>query len=229
METLKSRIANSSITNNMIQLLEMADSRVECLGCHHELVEDIWHSPVSRTLILCEPCKKLFQEMDRSNHLFLNTYSKEAFLALDRSELETVSHGKLMTEPLLRELITKENEWRLADSTQKLFAEMEHTSYIDWIDVVTAHQGEMMNEAGFTEERNEAALNVFRRARHIFPDDPFYTTPIYIKYNRAGHCLLDVGEKVPEMMLHQEDATPMKMSTLLADPKPTLIVAGSYT
>lgn len=204
--------------------------QVLCLGCHIELTREIYHSSVSKNLILCKTCKILFKQMDKSSHLFLITISLEAFLKLDRSGMIEFDHHPLMTVPLLKTLIKEESDWRLSEPIQMEMAELEETGMSDWIDLVTKHQHEMMEKEGFIGESNEAALSVFRRCNKIFPDDPYYeNTAIWLKYNKAGYSKIKEGEIVPDLPVYDCKGKEHKLYSVFDPEKPNLVLLSSYS
>ena len=209
---------------------------IKCYGCDTILTKPIFRSTVFKNLILCKDCKILFKETepkfedDDAKHIFAVFISRTGFDKNSYDDLPDFKYGKLLNKETLKKILKEENDWKLLPETQEYMKKIEHTSYTDWIDYVNKYQHDHVKEHGFEGDMAKAVVNTMRRAHLIFPDDNYFKeVSMYVKYNRAGHCKLKVGDKIPEMELYTHGCKPISMSKLITSSLPVLIIAGSYT
>jgi hypothetical protein len=211
----------------------MSISPVKCYPCNTPITGVIHQSGTFQNLALCTDCHLLFREFEPNHHPFLAFLSVSRYHKYDKDRAELPlfpNEIKLMTKSMLVDMVKEENEWRLKPETQEIMSKLEEEGIIDWITYVIDYQNKMVTRYGFHGEFAKNAVNVFQRVRQIF-SDKIFETPIYVKYNRAGHCLLKKGDMIPNMTLHDvsTECKPVQLHGLLNTSKPVLVIGGSYT
>src|SRR5579863_3817132 len=64
-----------------------------------------------------------------------------------------------------------------------------------WLQVTADVQKQIVNKHGFIDEVDEIiALNHLRRARFIYPEEPIFFTPVYVRNNKANKGTLKIGD-----------------------------------
>ena len=89
----------------------------------------------------------------------------------------------------------------------------------------------LRDEGGVPPERMAAALYALRAAAQLFPsDEELRFIPLYVRNNRATGGTLREGDAVPDVPLHpRTDGPATTLLAACAAPRPTLLVAGSFT
>lgn len=145
---------------------------------------------------------------------------------------------------LLKAALRREEELRLCDAQQDLFAQVEHRGDLDWIDLADDLQERLVREFFGTTLTNavdseallQNALGVLRTAWQRYPNDPdFRTIPLYVRYNRARMGTLRPGDRLPDniALVHVEDGVTQDLHSAWFSQtectKPLLIIASSWT
>ena len=82
------------------------------------------------------------------------------------------------------------------------------------------------------QDRMAAALYVLRSASQLFPaDTELRRLSLYVRHNRAAQGSLRAGDAAPDVPLHAPRAggPATTLRAACAAPRPTLLVAGSFT
>jgi len=149
---------------------------------------------------------------------------------------------------VLKAALRREEQLRLCDAQQDLFAQVEHRRDMDWLDLAEALQRDLVREFFGAElqvafdpaELMRNALGVLRTAPQRYPDDAeFRTISLYTRYNRARPGHLKAGDRVPDLALAPlaeaeaaEAASSLQdfwAATVDAQKRPLLIIASSWT
>jgi len=129
-------------------------------------------------------------------------------------------------------MLHKENETRLSADFQALLSSIEDSKDVDWLDMVEVMQRNLVQEFGFSgsEENIKTGLSLLRSAVSLFPnDEDVRTIPLYVKYNRARHCSIQVGMQAPDVPLSTMDDSLTSLRTLVKPARPLVVVGGSFT
>ena len=126
---------------------------------------------------------------------------------------------------LLKRMLIRENELRLSEEYQKLYADAERRSYSTWADVTDQLQREVIREFHLDEEMDEALL-CLRCATQIYPD--LKEIPLYVRYNRARDGDLQLNDVAPNVPVVQLDGKEGQLFDGL-ESSPTVLISGSYS
>ena len=121
---------------------------------------------------------------------------------------------------------------RLSDETQAAYAAAEAREDTDWLEVTDALQKRVLREGGVPPARMAAALFALRAAAQLLPHEPeLAAIPLYVRHNRAAQGSLRAGDAAPDVPLHAPRAggPATTLRAACAAPRPTLLVAGSFT
>ena len=85
-------------------------------------------------------------------------------------------------------------------------------------------------EQGFSDEMSiDITLNRLRTAQYLYPDNPVFKQPVYVRENKANQGTLQVGNPFVDTMLYSRSNDPIKLDDLLDPNKPNIIFSGSHT
>jgi len=130
----------------------------------------------------------------------------------------------------LKRVLRREEQLRMCDAQQDLFAQVEGRFDMDWIDLADTLQRNVVAEFGDGGDP-DLALRLLRTAAKRFPDDhEMAAISVYRRHNKARRGDLRVGDVMPDVML----AAPAPMSLddyrrRHAPNRPMVIIAGSWT
>jgi hypothetical protein len=116
------------------------------------------------------------------------------------------SHGMLLMHMIIAACVSSPSDLKVTDDIQRQVA----------------------REFGFEDE--VVGVEVIRTAISTYPNDPeIRSIPHYVKYNRARQGDLKVGDITPDVPLHHMDGRPCRLSEMLSDTLPTVVIGGSYS
>jgi hypothetical protein len=144
------------------------------------------------------------------------------------SSVEVSCSLKIPTESILEQMIRDEETARQSQEYQD---ECTHVKDVPngWLDITAKLQEIIASKYGFVDPvSNTIAVHRLRTARHIYPENPVFKTPLYVRNNKARQGEFVVGDKVPNIILHKSAETQVNLTDLLND-VPTFIFAGSHT
>lgn len=156
---------------------------------------------------------------------------------------------RLLERDVLKNLLIKEEQIRLAPRTQQLLASIEDRTDIDWMDVIAQLQTELIREEigqDATDEEIQRGLrytalflvssvhsfftfSILRSAHQIYDDDEFHQLSLYVRHNRAKQGHLVVGDDAVDIQLLTMQGESVSLLSHCHSNRPLLIIAGSYT
>mmetsp|Transcript_1287 Transcript_1287/g.2538 ORF Transcript_1287/g.2538 Transcript_1287/m.2538 type:complete len:127 (+) Transcript_1287:990-1370(+) len=126
-------------------------------------------------------------------------------------------------------MLRRENELRLAPSTQQLF-KAAAVKPAGWLDVVEQLQRHVAAEFGVSER---VGLDAMRRAEALLPgDEEVREISLYRKFNRCVDGCVQEGDATPDAVLHRvSDGGASSLHELLggAAGAATVVFAASYS
>ena len=131
-------------------------------------------------------------------------------------------------------MLRREEQLRMCDAQQDLFAQVEGRLDMDWIDLADTLQRNVVAEFGDGGDADRA-LFLLRTAATRFPDDrEMAAISVYRRHNKARRGDLRVGDAMPDVTL-ASTVSPYNLTSLVAyqryyaPDRPMLIIAGSWT
>ncbi|CAM4837810.1 unnamed protein product [Rotaria magnacalcarata] len=134
---------------------------------------------------------------------------------------------------VLKYLLIQEEQIRLSQETQQLLANIEDRKDIDWMDIVTDLQTELIKKAigeDATQDEIQYGLHIFRSAHQLYGRDPeFHNLSLYVRHNRAKQGNLKLGDQAVDVRLLNTNGEFVSLLSHCHPNRPLLILAGSYT
>lgn len=131
------------------------------------------------------------------------------------------------SESELESMIQMENRLRFGD---KYLAECTAvaTQPNGWLAVTERLQSDIVSAHGYTTPMAQTlALNCLRRAQYMYPSNPVFRTPVYVRENAARQGPFGVGDAVPNIQIHNLVGDAAWLPDLTQGL--TIMVSGSYT
>lgn len=98
-----------------------------------------------------------------------------------------------------------------------------------WLKVSEQVQIDIVKKYGFTDSIScDIACNKLRRAQYLYPDNPVFKTPVYVRENKACVGTLKEGDSAPDVTLYKRSGESIKLHQIFSD-KVNVIFAGSHT
>jgi len=139
--------------------------------------------------------------------------------------------GPKIDRPVLKAMLSRENEIRLTDDIQNLYDGCALTDSEKYTEVTTNVQRQVLREFGFVD--GEQGLTMLRSALTMYPDDPELKTLVYYhKYNRSRQGDLKVGDKIDISTVQLANAagtTVTELSSYAQPDRPLVLIAGSIS
>ena len=100
-----------------------------------------------------------------------------------------------------------------------------------WLEVTNNMQKELVKEFGYTDEiSNTLAVNVIRRALHIYPDDEeIKNSVVQFRENIACKGKYKEGDTLKNISLHNLDSSKIDLFQIFDFNKPNIMLVGSHT
>ena len=99
-----------------------------------------------------------------------------------------------------------------------------------WLDVTAKLQEDVVKSFGFTSPLHcQIAVNMLRRARIIYPENPVFKTPVYVANNKANKGIYVDGDEVPDVTIFKRDFSQIPLKDLVSKSQKTIILSGSHT
>jgi hypothetical protein len=100
-----------------------------------------------------------------------------------------------------------------------------------WLELNAQIQKDIANRNGFVSDIEcDLAINRLRRARYLFPNNiVFQTVPVYVRENKANQGSLNLGDPIPDIVIHDLNGAPIKLIDLASDPIPLIVIGSSHT
>jgi len=137
---------------------------------------------------------------------------------------------KIPTEAQLELMIKEEeamrnSEWYLNECTK--VADIPD----GWLAVSEKIQIDIVRTNGFHDQvSQDMAINYLRRAPALYPNNPVFQTPVYVRYNKAKKGEMKVGDVVKNLTLNDMDGKEINLHDLLPmNDQLTIIIASSAT
>ena len=173
--------------------------------------------------------------------LMLHPLNGRVEFALHAGELvkKDAAYSIRLTPALVMAMLRRENELRLSEDVQASYGAS--GCLATFVSITERVQRQVVGEFGFEgEEAVSAALDGIRGCEALWPEraTEFRELSHYRKFNRARGGELSALDRVPDVPLGSLAATGEETDTSLAaeltrsadePPRPTLIVAGSYS
>ena len=173
--------------------------------------------------------------------LMLHPLNGRVDFALHAGELvkKDAAYSIRLTPALVMAMLRRENELRLSEDVQASYGAS--GCLATFVSITERVQRQVVGEFGFEgEEAVSAALDGIRGCEALWPERAaeFRELSHYRKFNRARGGELSALDRVPDVPLGSLAATGEETDTSLAaeltrsadePPRPTLIVAGSYS
>ena len=177
----------------------------------------------------------------RSGARMLHPLNGRVDFALHAGELvkKDAAYSIRLTPALVMAMLRRENELRLSEDVQASYGAS--GCLATFVSITERVQRQVVGEFGFEgEEAVSAALDGIRGCEALWPERAaeFRELSHYRKFNRARGGELSALDRVPDVPLGSLAATGEETDTSLAaeltrsadePPRPTLIVAGSYS
>jgi hypothetical protein len=97
-----------------------------------------------------------------------------------------------------------------------------------WLQVTEDVQRQIVRDNGFLGEINEEiALNRLRRAQYIYPDEPVFKTPVYVRNNKARKGDTKIGDRITNFKIFDSNREINLHDKLI--PEYNLILTSSHT
>lgn len=139
---------------------------------------------------------------------------------------------KIPTEKQLEVMIDEEEQIRMSKHYQDECTKVKNVPN-GWLKYTETMQEDLVKKHGFDDEIScDVACNRLRRARYIYPDNPKFKEPVYVRENKARKGDLKVGDDVPEIKIHKMDLNNdhvIDIREIMDDKKITVIFGGSHT
>jgi len=133
----------------------------------------------------------------------------------------------------IKAMLKRENEIRLSEHTQALYANAETQANTDWMDITEELQRTVVKEFGFDKDENAInnAVHTLRCAQVLFAYDPEITQlALYIKYNRARSGDLEPGSIAPNLTLMNPHTSQfVQLLDFAKEFRPLVLISGSVT
>ena len=138
------------------------------------------------------------------------------FLKIDRSKILAI--------------LKREEEIRFSQEYITKCSEVSHIPNA-WLEVTNNMQKELVKEFGYTDElSNTLAVNVIRKALHIYPDDKeIKNSVVQFRENIASKGKYKVGDNLKNISLHNLDNKEIDLFQLLDLNKTNIMLVGSHT
>lgn len=100
-----------------------------------------------------------------------------------------------------------------------------------WLTIVTENmQREIVKMFGFTGISEDIALDIFRRAQYIYPENKiFKEIPLQVRLNKSSIGKYIDGDNIPKLNLFDRNKNKISLESILCDDKINLIISGSHT
>jgi hypothetical protein len=136
---------------------------------------------------------------------------------------------KLPTERDLEKMIIEEEKIRMSKEYQKICTSVKHIPN-GWLIETDKMQQELVKRHGFSDEIScDIAVNKLRRARYIYPDNPIFKSPVYVRENKANKGTMNDGDEVPNISIFSVDKCETKLHDLLKTDKLNILIGASAT
>jgi len=128
-------------------------------------------------------------------------------------------------------MLKREDELRLSDKYQALFANPGHNA----IHIAAKAQEEVAEEFGYKGYEVGAIVDVIRAATAFYPEhkEEICRIPHYLKFNRSKKGTFEVGSPLVDVPLVKLDGSMTSLfshiNSLKYNKKPILICSGSYS
>ena len=138
------------------------------------------------------------------------------FLKLDRTKILAI--------------LKREEEIRFSQEYITKCSEVSHIPNA-WLEVTNNMQKELVKEFGYIDElSNTLAVNVIRRALHIYPDDEeIKNSAVQFRENIASKGKYKLGDTLKNISLHNLDSFKVDLFQLFDLNKPNIMLVGSHT
>jgi hypothetical protein len=139
---------------------------------------------------------------------------------------------KLLTnEKLLEKIILEEEQIRMSKEYQDACTQVKNIPN-GWLQVTAKMQRDLVKKHGFDDDIScNIAVNTLRRARYIYPNNPIFKTPVYVRENKARVGELKEGDSIVNVELFQLNKDKVNLQKVIAEFKSeyTVIFGGSHT
>lgn len=99
----------------------------------------------------------------------------------------------------------------------------------DWLEV-TAKMQEKIVAKYFSRKIDQlVVLHQFRSAQYLFPENPIFKTPVYVRENKANAGHYNEGDLIPNHALFDLDGKSKTMHELCQNEGTTIFISGSHT
>ena len=99
-----------------------------------------------------------------------------------------------------------------------------------WMRVTAELQSNIAKSFGFVDDiSHDIAVNHLRIARYLYPNNPVFQTPLYVKHNKAHGGNFAVNDQIPNVELYTHENIKTCLYDILHQTQPTVIFAGSHT
>ena len=138
------------------------------------------------------------------------------FLKLDRNKILTI--------------LKREEEIRFSQEYITKCSEVSHIPNA-WLEVTNNMQKELVKEFGYTDElSNTLAVNVIRKALHIYPnDEEIKNSVVQFRENIASEGKYKVGDILKDISLHNLDNSKVDLFQIFDMNKCNIMLVGSHT
>jgi len=160
-------------------------------------------------------------------HMFHPVNGRYGFDALPKPEIDL----PIPSLDLLKNMLKREEELRLSDKYQALFANPGNNA----IHVAELAQEQVADEFGYTGEEVSQIISVIRSAPAFYPEakTEICQIPHYLKFNRSAKGKFEVGDKIQDVKVATLQGKETSLFKHLKDLKypdrPILICSGSYS
>lgn len=156
-----------------------------------------------------------------------NYYMIQITLPKHRMESSGIITIKVPNEELLEQMIEEEESIRTSQWYQTRCTEVRDIVN-GWLDVTEQMQVDLVKRHGFTDQIScDVTCNMLRRAHILYPDNPKFRAPLYVRNNKANSGTLQVGDTIPNISIHDLDGSPITLHQLIE--QPTILLMTSAT
>ena len=131
-------------------------------------------------------------------------------------------------EELLERMIQQEELIRMYKAYQDLCTAVKSIPN-GWLAVTDQMQTQIARDFGFGGDQTELAVNTLRRAQYLYPNNPIFKLPVYIRNNKAREGTLRVSDTVPTVDLIDLDHKIVGIGSLLKENSYNIFFLSSVT
>lgn len=136
---------------------------------------------------------------------------------------------KIPCETDLEKLVLEEEKIRMSKEYQNICTSVKDIPN-GWLDETAKMQKELVRKHGFTDDIScDIACNRLRRARYIYPNNPIFKTPVYVRENKANVGTLKIGDTLPNITIYDIHKKPVKLHDLTKQDKINIFIGSSAT